>query len=192
MIPCRKCGGSKNSTANKFTLEFKSLRCTHCDMNGLEECPACIERRKEVEEELKRKEMQRVECKRERRELEEAERRDVNVEARTEDKDQLQCQEQGDNKIPDTVEDVCDKKADYNSTEVQNEKQTESDRGGGTVNMADTRGGVTEEEVIIQERGGLEKEEKEMGSDIQSKDSDNEEGTMDIDALEQYIQDIVF
>ena len=161
-------------------------------MNGLEECPACIERRKEVEEELKRKEMQRVECKRERRELEEAERRDANVEARTEDKDQLQCQEQGDNKIPDTVEDVCDKKADYNSTEVQNEKQTESDRGGGTVNMADTRGGVTEEEVIIQERGGLEKEEKEMGSDIQSKDSDNEEGTMDIDALEQYIQDIVF
>ena len=40
-IPCRKCDGSKNSVANKFTLEFKALRCTYCNENGLEHCPAC-------------------------------------------------------------------------------------------------------------------------------------------------------
>lgn len=54
-IPCRKCGGSKNSTANKFTFEFRALRCTHCNVNGMEECPACEERRKKIEEELEKK-----------------------------------------------------------------------------------------------------------------------------------------
>ena len=42
-IPCRKCSGSKNSVSNKFTIEFRALRCTHCNENGLEACPACVE-----------------------------------------------------------------------------------------------------------------------------------------------------
>ena len=53
-IPCRKCGGSKNSTANKFTTEFRALRCTQCNVNGMEACPACEQKRKEMEEELKK------------------------------------------------------------------------------------------------------------------------------------------
>lgn len=40
-IPCRKCGGSKDSVKNTFTNEFKALRCTHCNENGLEPCPGC-------------------------------------------------------------------------------------------------------------------------------------------------------
>ena len=55
VIPCRKCGGSKNSTANKFTLEFRALRCTHCNENGMEVCPECEERRETLEKELKKK-----------------------------------------------------------------------------------------------------------------------------------------
>lgn len=54
-ILCRKCGGSKNSTANKFTTEFRALRCTQCNVNGMEACPVCEEKRKEMEEELKKK-----------------------------------------------------------------------------------------------------------------------------------------
>ncbi len=42
-IPCRKCSGTKNSIKNNFTSEFKALRCTHCNENGLEPCPACKE-----------------------------------------------------------------------------------------------------------------------------------------------------
>ena len=40
-IPCRKCNGSKDSVKNTFTNEFKALRCTHCNENGLEPCPGC-------------------------------------------------------------------------------------------------------------------------------------------------------
>jgi hypothetical protein len=42
-IPCRKCSGTKDSVKNNFTNEFKALRCTHCNENGLEPCPACKE-----------------------------------------------------------------------------------------------------------------------------------------------------
>lgn len=42
-IPCRKCSGTKDSVKNSFTSEFKALRCTHCNENGLEPCPACKE-----------------------------------------------------------------------------------------------------------------------------------------------------
>lgn len=175
MIPCRKCGGSKNSTANKFTVEFKSLRCTHCDINGMEECPACVERRKELEAELKRKELQQEEeCKSEEtREVERAERRE---EVRREDEEQLH--EKEDNNTPDTKEN--------NSTEVENE----SIGGDGIVDMADSRDDDTEGEQV--ERGVRENEKKDRDSDVQSKDSDSEENTIDIEALEKYIQDIVF
>lgn len=40
-IPCLKCGGSKNSVANNFTSEFRALRCTSCNENGLQPCPQC-------------------------------------------------------------------------------------------------------------------------------------------------------
>ncbi|KAL5460500.1 hypothetical protein EMCRGX_G033951 [Ephydatia muelleri] len=40
-ILCRKCGGSKNSTRNTFTSEFRALKCTKCNHNGLEPCPKC-------------------------------------------------------------------------------------------------------------------------------------------------------
>ncbi len=40
-IPCRKCSGTKDSVKNNFTSEFKALRCTHCNENGLEPCPGC-------------------------------------------------------------------------------------------------------------------------------------------------------
>ena len=43
-VPCHKCGGSKNSVSNTFTIEFRALRCTHCNENGLEACPSCTER----------------------------------------------------------------------------------------------------------------------------------------------------
>ena len=56
LIPCQKCGGSKNSVANKFTSEFRALRCTHCNENGMELCPLCEEKRRELEEELKKRE----------------------------------------------------------------------------------------------------------------------------------------
>ena len=49
-IPCRKCGGSKNSVANEFTAEFRALKCTHCTENGLEPCPACEKRRANAKE----------------------------------------------------------------------------------------------------------------------------------------------
>lgn len=42
-IPCRKCNGTKDSIRNTFTNEFKALRCTHCNENGLELCPSCKE-----------------------------------------------------------------------------------------------------------------------------------------------------
>ena len=42
-IPCRKCSGTKDSVKNNFTNEFKALRCTHCNENGLEPCPGCKE-----------------------------------------------------------------------------------------------------------------------------------------------------
>ena len=42
-IPCRKCSGTKDSVRNNFTNEFKALRCTHCNENGLEPCPGCKE-----------------------------------------------------------------------------------------------------------------------------------------------------
>lgn len=42
-IPCRKCSGTKDSVKNTFTSEFKALRCTHCNENGLEPCPGCKE-----------------------------------------------------------------------------------------------------------------------------------------------------
>lgn len=50
LIPCRKCGGSKNSVANEFTAEFRALKCTHCTENGLEPCPACEKRRADAKE----------------------------------------------------------------------------------------------------------------------------------------------
>ncbi|XP_003390163.1 PREDICTED: glutaredoxin domain-containing cysteine-rich protein CG31559-like [Amphimedon queenslandica] len=40
-IPCIKCGGSKNSVFNNFTSEFRALKCTACDENGLQPCPHC-------------------------------------------------------------------------------------------------------------------------------------------------------
>lgn len=40
-ILCRKCGGSKNSTRNNFTSEFRALKCIQCNHNGLEPCMKC-------------------------------------------------------------------------------------------------------------------------------------------------------
>ena len=40
-IPCVKCGGSKNSVANNFTAEFRALKCTACNANGLQKCKLC-------------------------------------------------------------------------------------------------------------------------------------------------------
>ncbi|XP_041379002.1 LOW QUALITY PROTEIN: glutaredoxin domain-containing cysteine-rich protein 1-like, partial [Gigantopelta aegis] len=38
-VPCLKCGGSKNSVVNNFTSEFRALKCTSCNENGLQLCP---------------------------------------------------------------------------------------------------------------------------------------------------------
>lgn len=42
-IACRKCSGTKDSVRVNFSSEFKALRCTHCNENGLEPCPGCKE-----------------------------------------------------------------------------------------------------------------------------------------------------
>ncbi|XP_033106011.1 glutaredoxin domain-containing cysteine-rich protein 1-like [Anneissia japonica] len=41
-INCVVCKGSKKSVLrNGFTDQFRTLRCTHCDDNGLQKCPKC-------------------------------------------------------------------------------------------------------------------------------------------------------
>ncbi|XP_071951782.1 glutaredoxin domain-containing cysteine-rich protein 1-like [Antedon mediterranea] len=41
-INCVVCNGSKKSThRNGFTDQFRTLRCTQCDDNGLQKCPEC-------------------------------------------------------------------------------------------------------------------------------------------------------
>ena len=55
-IPCRKCGGSKNSVANVFTANFRALKCTSCSENGMEPCPACEEKGATTVEEIEEKE----------------------------------------------------------------------------------------------------------------------------------------
>lgn len=79
-IPCRKCGGSKNSVANNFTSEFRALRCTHCNENGMEPCPICekkqsltIEEKEAIEAAKKEKALQK-QLEKEKRDQEKRER----------------------------------------------------------------------------------------------------------------------
>lgn len=42
VVPCQQCYGSKKSShRNAFTDQFYALRCSNCDTNGLQQCPAC-------------------------------------------------------------------------------------------------------------------------------------------------------
>lgn len=44
--------------ANDFTIEFRALRCTHCNENGLEPCPVCVGKEEKEEGEGEAKEGQ--------------------------------------------------------------------------------------------------------------------------------------
>ncbi|CAG0880456.1 unnamed protein product [Darwinula stevensoni] len=42
MLPCTVCNGSKKSVHRSHrSMEFRTLRCMHCDASGLIRCPDC-------------------------------------------------------------------------------------------------------------------------------------------------------
>lgn len=164
---------------NEFTIEFRALRCTHCNENGLEPCPKCTlkeegeeeqkkEEQKEKEEE-KEKQMAKQEKQTKKREKkeeeereekeEEKEREETEVEKEQEDKQKQK--EEGDQGMTAKWEhDVVVEQVQQTKIDTEEEEQ---------IGMMDIREEFEEERFEeqwkneVEDQGKMDREGKDQG-----------------------------
>ena len=207
-IPCRKCGGSKNSTANKFTTEFRALRCTHCNENGMEGCPECEMRRNELEEELARKMMQSTTLQADTTTERHGELNggqdggelvadDVRTDARLKDEGEADLEVETENFYPETEpQDSTQQETDVTEELIAAEDGEERDTKGKIMGEVEKEAvkekaakvvpSLTKEMDDVEESEG---QDKTVGEDIETEEGDSEERNTSA-ALTKYICDL--